>query len=245
MRRERLAVTVWDDATPGAPRVVMVPGPLAPGPETFAGQRPLAELFRLELVAPPRVGGSRDGSREGAHRYWADLADELTELLGHGAHLVGHCLGGLSALRAAAGAPQAVRSLTLIEPCALRVSGGRLVAAEREPEAADAGRSPDVPDLPDWLGGAPGPPHGTARDAAPYDLGVRPGTLVTADWPKLIVNGAPDRRDGCAHPTPRCQGEQLADAVGARHLRVDDAGHAPQRDRPGPVNVALRRLWQG
>lgn len=197
-------VTVWDEATPGAPRVVMVFGPIAPGPEVFAGQRPLAELFRLELAGPTAGGTGRDGP-------W------VAELLGRGAHLLGHCAGATAALNAAAAAPDAVRSLTLIEPCGLRATAEGLRSTSPR-------------------GGPPDPP-------------VRQAALLTAAWPKLIVNGAPgrpyDARRRCAHPTPPGYGEQLADALGARQLRVDDAGHAPQRDRPGPVNAALRRLWQG
>ncbi|WP_110944375.1 alpha/beta fold hydrolase [Streptomyces niger] len=202
MRRKLPVVTVWDEAMPGAPRVVLVYGPLASGAEVFAGQRALAELFRLEAAGP--ATGTGDGPR-------------IAELLGYGAHLVGHCTGATAALYAAATAPHAVRSLTLIEPCAVRATPGGL--------------------------------HGAPPRSAPLDPRVRPATLLTAAWPKLVVNGAPggpyDARRGCVHPTPPGYGEQLADALGARHLRVDDAGHAPQRDRPGPVNAALRRLWQG
>ncbi|WP_078888470.1 alpha/beta fold hydrolase [Streptomyces sclerotialus] len=197
-------MTVWDEATPGAPRVVMVYGPLAPGPEVFAAQRPLAELFRLELAGPAAGTPGPDGSR-------------LAQLLGHGAHVVGHCAGATAALHAAAAAPHAVRSLTLIEPCALRATADGLRSA------------------PPW--------------SAPLNPGFSAAALITADWPTLIVNGAPggpyDARRSCVHPTPPGYGEQLADALGARQLRVEDAGHAPQRDRPGRVNAALRRLWQG
>ncbi|MGI5472097.1 alpha/beta fold hydrolase [Streptomyces sp. CA-132043] len=204
MRRERpMVTTVWDEATLGAPRVVMVYGSLAPGTEVFAGQRTLAELFRLELVGP--AAGGTGAERSG-----------VAELLDRGAHLVGHCTGATVALHVAAAAPQAVRSLTLLEPCALRATAGRLAA------------------------------YGEPATGAP---GLRPAALLTADWPKLIVNGAPgrpyDAHRGCPHPTPPGYGEQVADVIGARHLRVEDAGHAPQRDRPGRVNTALRRLWQG
>jgi pimeloyl-ACP methyl ester carboxylesterase len=50
-----------------------------------------------------------------------DAAD-VVELLGDGAHLVGHSYGGVVAMLAAGLRPQAVRSLALIEPSWLRVA---------------------------------------------------------------------------------------------------------------------------
>ena len=48
----------------------------------------------------------------------------MAELLGDGAHLAGFSYGGVIALLAAAARPEAVRSLTVIEPPCLGVARG-------------------------------------------------------------------------------------------------------------------------
>jgi pimeloyl-ACP methyl ester carboxylesterase len=54
----------------------------------------------------------------------------FAELLGDGAHLVGHSYGAVIALLAAARRPEAVRSLTVSEPGCLRVAEGTPVVDE-------------------------------------------------------------------------------------------------------------------
>lgn len=100
------------------PAVVIVhggiQGGLGGGPATFDKQRPLAEQgWRLRLLERPGFGESPS---RGVDDMDAD-AELTAELLGgEGAHLVGHSWGGAVALLAAARRPQAVLSLTLIEP---------------------------------------------------------------------------------------------------------------------------------
>lgn len=90
-----------------------VQGGLGGGPATFDRQHVLADRgWRLKLVERPGFG--RSPSR-GPDDMEAD-AVWIAELLGDGAHLVGHSWGGAEALLAAARRPGAVRSLTLIEP---------------------------------------------------------------------------------------------------------------------------------
>lgn len=94
-----------------------VQGGLGGGPATFDEQRRLAESgWRLRMVERPGFG--RSASR-GVDDMEAD-AEWIAEMLGEpadgGAHLVGHSWGGADALLAAARRPEAVRSLTLIEP---------------------------------------------------------------------------------------------------------------------------------
>lgn len=90
-----------------------IQGGLGGGPATFDEQRVLAERgWRLRLVERPGFG-------ESASRGVDDMegdAEWIADMLGDGAHLVGHSWGGAEALLAAARKPEAVRSLTLIEP---------------------------------------------------------------------------------------------------------------------------------
>lgn len=90
-----------------------VQGGLGGGPETFDAQRALAERgWRLRLVERPGFGQSPS---RGVDDMDAD-AEWIADMLGEGAHLVGHSWGGAEALLAAARRPEAVKSLTLIEP---------------------------------------------------------------------------------------------------------------------------------
>lgn len=90
-----------------------IQGGLGGGPATFDEQRVLAERgWRLRLVERPGFGES---ASRGVDDMEAD-AEWIAEMLGDGAHLVGHSWGGAEALLAAARKPEAVRSLTLVEP---------------------------------------------------------------------------------------------------------------------------------
>lgn len=116
MQATGLNVTVWgegDDA-------VFVHGSFGWGEETWAKQRPLAEEHRLLLVDRRGFGGSPADGRVDFERD----ADDVADLLGEGAHLVGHSYGGVVSLLAAARRPDAVRSLTVIEPPALALVRG-------------------------------------------------------------------------------------------------------------------------
>ena len=100
------------------PRVIMVhggaQGSAVGGEKNFGNQFKLAEQG-WQLVIPDRPGHGQSPVQG-----WPDDADKdgewTAELLGAGAHLVGHSFGGAVALNAAARRPEAVRSLTLIEP---------------------------------------------------------------------------------------------------------------------------------
>ena len=107
-----LYAEAWGDGTP----VVLVHGSLATGAEEWEAQRPLAgEGFRL--LVPDRRGYGRSPMARGED-FLRD-AEDIADLMGDGAHLVGHSYGGLGALFAAARRPEATRSLTLLEPGAL------------------------------------------------------------------------------------------------------------------------------
>jgi pimeloyl-ACP methyl ester carboxylesterase len=114
-----LNVTVWGEGEPA----VFVHGSFGWGEETWAKQRPLADSHRLLLVDRRGFGGSPAAGRVDFDRD----ANDIAGLLGDGAHLVGHSYGGVVSLLAAGLRPEAVRSLTVIEPPAFGVARGNVV----------------------------------------------------------------------------------------------------------------------
>src|SRR5688572_21539779 len=101
-------VESWGAGTP----VVLVHGSLATGAEEWQAQRSLAE-DGYRLLVLDRRGYGRSPTIEGED-FLRD-ADDIIELMGDGAHLVGHSYGGLGAMYAAARRPDITRSLTLLE----------------------------------------------------------------------------------------------------------------------------------
>src|SRR5439155_26305242 len=89
-------------------------------------QRPLADT--RALVLPDRRGYGASPAA-GAADFEVD-ANDVAELLGEGAHLVGHSYGAVVALLVAAGHPEAVRTLTRVEPAAFGVARGDLAVEE-------------------------------------------------------------------------------------------------------------------
>ena len=137
-----LFVESWGAGTP----VVLVHGSLATAAEEWEAQRPLAdEGFRL--LMPNRRGYPNSPAVDGED-FLRD-GDDIAELMGDGAHLVGHSYGGLGAIFAAARRPDATRSLTLLEPGAFAMgqdhpAGRALVDAVRD------GWDEDLPDE-EWV----------------------------------------------------------------------------------------------
>ncbi|MFE0190172.1 alpha/beta fold hydrolase [Streptomyces sp. NPDC058989] len=257
---EPVHVTVWDEALPGAPRVVLVHGTMSWGTECFAGQRPLAGMFRLEVVDRRGFGDSPDIERSD----YATDAEDVVELLGCGAHLVGHSYGAAAVILAASARPEAVHSLTLIEPSALRTAAAHpTVAAALERIRAAFGESGRKVSPQEHLRrstetyGLPVPEptprmlramRSALRERPVWDAALPLGPLAKATMPKSVVNGTwetahPDYREFTGTALMAC-GEYLAEAIGARHVQVPGADHFPHRDRPDEVNAVLARLWQ-
>jgi pimeloyl-ACP methyl ester carboxylesterase len=108
------------------PPVLFIHGDIV-GPEsTWRMQRPLAERWRLIIPNRPGFGQSPPVERND----FEVEAPLFAELLGDGAHLVGHSYGAVIAMLAAAERPEAVRSLTVSEPGALRLAAGTPVVDE-------------------------------------------------------------------------------------------------------------------
>jgi pimeloyl-ACP methyl ester carboxylesterase len=100
------------------PRVLFVHGSVSGGAASWKAQHALAE--RWTLLVLDRRGFGESPAADGED-FEVDARD-IAEALGEGAHLVAHSYGGVGALLAAAARPQAVSSLTVVEPMAYSVA---------------------------------------------------------------------------------------------------------------------------
>jgi pimeloyl-ACP methyl ester carboxylesterase len=185
------------------PLVVLAHGSVVGAARTWRHQLALAEHWTLCLPNRPGFGSSPALAR-GDFEIEARL---IAELLGDGAHLVGHSYGAVIALYAAALRPQAVRSLTVSEPGCLRVAAGeepvdaqiaggeRLyeLAAELEPLEflrAFRGGVGSTHETPVELTGEL--LHGARllmRERPPWEAEPPLEALDAAAFPKLVISG--------------------------------------------------------
>jgi pimeloyl-ACP methyl ester carboxylesterase len=122
MRANELDVELIGEGPP----VLFVHGDVVGPRSTWRKQRPLAERWHLIIPSRPGFGASPALERND----FEVEAPLFAELLGEGAHLVGHSYGAVIALLVAAERPEAVRSLTVSEPGALRLAEGTPVVDE-------------------------------------------------------------------------------------------------------------------
>lgn len=217
------------------PRVVLVHGSVAGGMGTWAAQRELSHRYTLEVVVRP--GFPPNEPVEEASFEWD--APLVAEQLGAGAHLVGHSYGGVVSLLAAALRPEAVRSLTVIEPPCMKIAAGNPAVDEfvaggarwwetgpRDPEAFLRGFLRSVGSDYD----PPSPPPAAILQGArtlqveryPWEAEIALDALAAAPFPKLVVSGA--------HGEPfdaTC--DVLEARLGAERAVVPGAGHSCQR----------------
>ena len=187
------------------PRVVLVHGSLINARRQWVLQRSLASSFTL--VLPNRTGYPPHPPLD--HVDFVPQADDMAGLLEGGSHLVGFSYGGIVALLAAARRPEAVRSLTVIEPPALRLARGhpavdRLFldmsalfwSGPREPRpfveeflklVGGKGTTLRLPEElpPDLEQGA----RALMVEQAPWDARIDLPALAQASFPKLVVSG--------------------------------------------------------
>jgi pimeloyl-ACP methyl ester carboxylesterase len=214
------------------PRVVLVHGSIVDARRTWRHQLPLAE--RWTLCLPNRSGFA--GSPPLPRGDFEAEAPLIAELLGDGAHLVGHSYGAVIALLAAALRPEAVRSLVISEPGTLNVAAGdpevdATIANGNELYARAAGMEPrqfvtffragvhsdhETPEtLPDWLDqGA----RLTMAERPPWEAEVPFDALAAASFPKLVISGAH------SHAFERVC-DVIAERVGATRETIAGRGH--------------------
>jgi pimeloyl-ACP methyl ester carboxylesterase len=214
------------------PPVVLVHGSIVGARRTWRHQLVLAEHWSLCLPDRPGFAGSPPLER-GDFEAEAPL---IAELLGDGAHLVGHSYGGVIALLAAAQRPEAVHSLTVSEPGSLRVAAGDPVvdatiaqgeelyrrSAEMSPQTFvrlfrsglhSAHETPEA--LPDWL--ERGARHAMA-ERPPWEADLPLDRLAATSFPKLVIsaNHSPAFERMC---------DVLAERLGARREVIEGRGH--------------------
>ena len=226
-------------------RLVLVHGSVVGAAATWAPQQPLAR--RYELVAVERPGFPPNPPVERVD-FEVDAA-LVRKLLREGDHLVGHSYGGVIALLAAAGSPEAIRSLTVLEPPATRVAlgqpdadrfaeGGRTwweTGPTRDPEAFLRGFLHAVGS--EWDPPSPLPPdleqgarmlvveRGTWEAEIPFDA------LRAGGFPTLVVSGA-------HHAGFDAICDALENELGAERAVLPGVGHTIPR-HPGFNDVLV------
>ena len=248
MGRER-ALTAADldvDRQGAGPPVVLVHGSIVDARRTWGRQLELADEWALCIPNRPGFAGSPPLAR-GDFEVEAPL---IAELLGDGAHLVGHSYGAVIALLAAAARPEAVRSLTVSEPGSLRLAAGdpavdAMIAQGDELYRRRGGVTPrrfvqlfrsgahsarETPDeLPDWLErGA----RLVMEERPPWEADIPLEALAAAPFPKLVVSGDHS-------PAFEAVCDVLAERVGAERAVIGGRGHTIP-STGAPYNQRLR-----
>jgi pimeloyl-ACP methyl ester carboxylesterase len=226
------------------PPVLLVHGSVTGARLTWREQLPLAERWTLLLVDRPGFGASPPSA--GRVDFAAD-APLVAEALGGGAHVVAHSYGGVVALLAAALRPEAVWSLTVIEPPAFSVAVAEpAVAAFVERSRALWRDGPDDPEAflarffelvgsrpvvgrlkPELLRGA----RLLRTERGPWEAEIPLDELAAAGLPALVVSGAHE-------PAFEAVCDELACRLGAERAVLEGGGHGVQR-LGAPFNARL------
>jgi pimeloyl-ACP methyl ester carboxylesterase len=225
--------------------IVFIHGSFDPAEETFHEQKELADQYRVVLVDRRGYGESPAPDRLD----FDSQVEDILGVVGEGAHLVGQSFGGLLCLLAAAAHPQAIWTLTVIEPTATSIARGneaverfvtRLAplfppSAVMSPEQFAAAfyqalgfDSPSV-ELDQRRAAAAAI---TAREPAPWDTEVPLDRLAAAPFPKLVVTGAWDIAPPLAREIAgdafRVICDVLAEKLPAERAVFRGAAHNPQ-----------------
>lgn len=217
-------------------RLVLVHGSVLGGPGTWGAQRPLADRFDLLVLDRPGFAPNPPVERID---FESDAA-LVAGLLAVGDHLVGHSYGGVISLLAAAARPDALGSLTVIEPPATRVAPRDRAVSEFARVGADlwANGPRDEPEafLRAFLvavGSAYEPPsplppeleqaaRALANERGPWEAEIPLADLASAPFPVLVVSGA-------HHPAFDGICDVLERELGAERLVLAGYGHTVQR----------------
>ena len=227
----QLHVTEWGSGV----RVVLVHGGTpGGGAAAFNAQKDLEA--RWHLVLPDRPGHGLS-PRQGREDFERD-ADLLAPLLEDRSHLVGHSYGAIAALYVAAMRPDAVRSLTLIEPPAYFFAPEHPAVAEMaraieevfEHPPADPGEMMNAffalvgidTRLPEPLpAGLEGIAEGFTDIRGPHEALIDVKALIRGGYPILVLTSG--RIAGF-----EAIAEAIVEQTGAEHVVVPGTDHAVQ-----------------
>ena len=236
------------------PRVVLVhggtQGTSSAGHRNFAAQQVLGG-DGWQLVVPDRPGHGRSPDPGRPDDADAD-AVWVADLLGAGAHLLGHSYGGLVAVAAAARRPGAVRSLVLIEPAlfAVATSSGavkkqlaKMAATMILPFSPRARATrmmrylgiPDVFALTDDDLTALGTSLKRGRFPKPSAIEAWLSTIRVAGIPVLVVSSG-------SNAAFAAMGDIVAAKLGGRHVVVPIEHHFPQWNADA-FNPLIATFW--
>jgi pimeloyl-ACP methyl ester carboxylesterase len=232
------------------PTVVFVHGSIAGAELTWRRQHVLSERWQLTIPNRPGFGASPALPRND----FEVEAELFAELLGDGAHLVGHSYGAVIALHAAAERPEAVLSLTVSEPGSLKLAGtpageemiadgNRLFAARDSIAPADflrffragSGSSRATPEkLPDeLLRGA----ELAMAERPSWESDVPLEALAAAEFPVLAISGGHS-------PVFEAVCDTIAERLGGERSTIEGKGHnIPETGVP--YNERLERFLDG
>jgi pimeloyl-ACP methyl ester carboxylesterase len=245
--------------------VVCVHGSLSWGEFAFRAQRPLADCH--ELVLPDRRGYGETAA-SGRTDFEVDARD-VAALLGESAHLVGHSYGAVVALLAAARRPDAVRTLTVVEPAAFAIARGeatveelivnleRVYAAAANLTAAEFGvrfleafgyrRGVDMPAHPKLTRPAARAARTTMTERPCWEAEIILDALTGASLPTLVVSGRWDNLaaggQAVGHTAIGIVCDTLTRALDARRVTIGGWAHGCQYSGK-PFNDALRSFWE-
>jgi len=215
---------------------VLVHGSVIGGQATWSAQEPLAERFELLVIDRPGFPPNPPVDRVDFENDASLLCEEIRV----GDHLVGHSYGGVITLLAASRCPDAIRSLTVIEPPATRVALGnpvvdRFAAGAIElwangptgdPEtflraflaAVGSSFEPPSPLPPELEQGA----RALIAERGPWEAEIPLDALAETPFPKLVVSGA-------HHPAFDAICDALERGLRAERLVLPGHGHSVQR----------------
>jgi pimeloyl-ACP methyl ester carboxylesterase len=214
------------------PPVVLVHGSVVGAERTWRHQLGLAERFSLCLPNRPGFAHSPALAR-GDFEAEAPL---IAELLGDGAHLVGHSYGAVIALYAAALRADAVRSLTVSEPGCLRIAAGQQLVDAQIANGELLYRRRDTLTPLEFLRafrGGVGSTHETPEELAgellqgarlcqqerpPWEADPPLPQLGAAAFPKLVISGGHS-------PVFEAVCDVLADRLGGTRAQIRGRGH--------------------
>jgi len=231
------------------PPVLLVHGSVTGARLTWRDQLPLAERWTLLLVDRPGFGQSPPLERSDFEAETPFLAERLVQPT----HVVAHSYGGVISLLAAAQRPDAVRSLTVVEPPAFGVARGHPAVEAfiaRATELWTEGPDDTAAFLERFLrlvGSRPLPgrlkpelERGTQllkRERYPWEAQIPFDVLAAAPFPTLAVSGAHDDAFEAV-----C--DVLEERIGAERAVLPGQGHGAQRTG-APFNERLERFLSG